>query len=616
MSPGLSALRHGAFLRTGLLVSLCASLLAVPRPAAGAEASSGSTEPPFTQQVLFKAAPDQGYKCFRIPAVVRTVKGTLLAFAEGRVRDCGDAGDIDIVVRRSSDGGRTWGPLRVVSEGGGDTHGNPQPLVDGRTGRILLAQTFNTGRADGKSCESPCDRTPHMQYSDDDGESWSPPRDLSAQLRPPDWNSWYATGPGHGLQLRHGPHAGRLVLGVNGETWRDGRNTRNHAALAISDDGGRNWRLGARDSHRHSDEGAFRQKPQELSLHERRDGSVLASARETEGTDLGHRSTAVARGGGEYFTTSFRALPGLYTPQVQGSVLSPGGTDRLLLSAPADPDRRRTMTIRSSYDEGATWEGVDRGRTVTTDWSGYSDMVRAGGDRIGLLYEGGPVDARDEIRFAGFTEDWLGPRRGPDPVTADHAPRAGDAAVLGGAQQVTGRHGNALAFDGRDDAVRLPLRRGLPLEERDFAARLWFRYTAGTGEQPLLWMGGVGNAQPQVRLMADPAGGRITAAVTARQVPAPSATAQVATASAYNDGRWHRAELRREDGQLRLTVDSERVSAPDVPGSVSVTSPFGVHLGQKVDSRAHFTGSLDEVRVSSGGRSVLDLPLERVGSPR
>jgi sialidase-1 len=608
-----------------VLLALCASLLSVPdgSASAGTPKSAGTPEAReagdgFTQQVLFKASQEEGYACFRIPALVRTVKGTLLAFAEGRVHDCGDAGDIDVVVKRSTDGGRTWGPLRVASRGAGDTHGNPAPVVDRRSGRILLAQTFNEGRSDGKNCDSPCDRSPYLQYSDDDGESWSQPRDLSAQLRSGDWNSWYATGPGHGIQLRRGAHAGRLVIGVNGETWRDGRNTANHAALAISDDGGRTWRRGATESRPYSPDGVFRQKPQELTLHERRDGRVLVSARETEGTDLGHRTAAVAGGGGEFFTSSFHALPGLYTPQVQGAVLPFGGEDegdRLLLAAPADPDRRRTMTVRSSYDEGRTWEGVDRGRTVTADWSGYSDMVRASSASAGLLYEGGAADARDEIRFARFTEDWLGDRRGPDPTTADRAPGARDAAVLGGAHRVEGHVGGALAFDGRDDAVRLPFRARLPLHEREFTASLWFRCpedAEGSGERPLLWMGGVGTSQPQVRLLADAADGRITAAVTARRVPAPSATAKATTEGSYDDGRWHHAELHRADGRLRLTVDGESASAPDVPGSVSVVSPFGVHLGQRLDSRAHFTGALDEVRVSAEGGSLLDLPLDDV----
>ncbi|GAB2832306.1 exo-alpha-sialidase [Streptomyces daliensis] len=608
---------RGAARRTALtavlFLAVVTGLLAAP-----AHADPG-TEPDFSQQVVFKASQEQGYACFRIPAVVRTTDGTLLAFAEGRVRDCSDAGDIDLVLKRSTDGGRTWGPLQVVSEGDGDTHGNPAPVVDERTGRVLLAETWNTGRTDGRNCDTPCDRTPHLQYSDDDGETWSRPRDLSDQILPRDWNSWYATGPVHGIQLQRGRHAGRLVLGVNAETWSGGGETHNHAALVHSDDGGDTWRRGATDTWPYEADGTFRQKPQEMTLVERRDGSVYVNGRETEGTDLGHRTAAVSRDGGRTFTGPFRALPGLYTPQVQGSVLRFGDSGRLLFAAPADPDRRRTMMIRSSYDEGATWEGVDRGRTVTTDWSGYSDMVQATPERVGLLYEGGAVDARDEIRFARFTEGWLGERRGPDPVTPDHAPGARDALVLGGAARTEDRHGHgrALSFDGRDDAVRLPFRRQLPLGTREFTASLWFRYEATGGEQPMLWMGGVGPNQPQVRLVGDPARSRLTAAITTRSGTSPTTTAEVATDRAYNDGRWHRAELRRADGELRLTVDDSTVTAPDVPGTVSRTSPFGVHLGQKPDSRSHFTGALDDVRVRADegagrGTTVLWLPLDRV----
>lgn len=91
---------------------------------------------------------------------MRTTEGTLLAFAEGRVLDCGDAGDIDLVVKRSTDGGRTWSPLQVVNEGGGDTHGNPAPVVDRATGRVLLVETYNEGRTDGGNCAVPAPARP------------------------------------------------------------------------------------------------------------------------------------------------------------------------------------------------------------------------------------------------------------------------------------------------------------------------------------------------------------------------------------------------------------------------------------------------------------------------
>ncbi|MFF1741651.1 exo-alpha-sialidase [Streptomyces mirabilis] len=581
---------------TAVLTAAALCVLALPSPARAHTAdASGASGASFEQEVLFRASQDPGYACFRIPAVVRSTHGTLLAFAEGRVHDCGDAGDIDIVVKRSTDGGRTWGPLQVVNEGAGDTHGNPAPIVDRETGRIVLAETYNTGRTDGRGCDVPCDRTPHLQYSDDDGLSWSAPRDLSAEILPPNWNSWYATGPVHGIQLTRGRHAGRLVFGVNTETWNGSRVTANNAALITSDDGGDHWRIGASDSWPIADDGTFRQKSSELTLTERADGSVLVSGREQDGTDLGHRTQTVSRDGGDSFTAPFRDLPGLYAPQVQGSVLRLG--DRILLACPGDPDRRRTMMVRSSYDGGRTWDSVDRGTVVTTDWSGYSDLVAIGGGAVGLLYEGGAVDARDEVRFARFTEDWLTPRRGPDPTTADLARHAEPAAVLGGARETAGVRGGALEFDGADDAVRLPYQNRLPLGTKDFTASLWFRYTATGGEQPLLWMGGIGTTQPQVWMRAEPASHRITALITTRSGAAAPTSASVRTASAYNDGQWHHLALRRGDGLLTLSVDGTAVGASDVPGSVSRNSPFGVHVGQRMDSRAYFTGGIDEVRV-------------------
>ncbi|MFH8344448.1 exo-alpha-sialidase [Streptomyces sp. NPDC018045] len=613
------AARRGPWRRCRTLAALAtAAAVLVPVATARARPAAAGSSPAtgFEQQVLFKAAQEHGYACFRIPAVVRSTSGTLLAFAEGRVRDCGDAGDIDLVLKRSTDGGRTWGPLQVVNEGGGDTHGNPAPVVDRGTGRILLAETYNKGRPDAGNCDVPCDRTPHLQYSDDDGATWSAPRDLTAELRPAGWNSWYATGPVHGVQLARGPHAGRLVFTVNAESHADGRTTANHAALMLSDDGGDSWRVGAVDSYPTAADGTFRQKPSEMSLLERSDGSVYVNGREQDGTGLGHRTAAVSHDGGESFARPFRTLPDLYAPMVQGSVLRlprrvPRGPGRTLFAAPADPDRRRTMTVRSSYDEGRTWEGVDRGARVTTDWSGYSDLVAVAPGLTGLLYEGGAADARDEIRFARFTDGWLGPRRTPDPTTPDHGRHARAALVLGGARPVPGRFGGALSFDGRDDAVRLPFRRSLPLGSGDFTCSLWFRYRAAFGEQPFLWMGGVGGRSPQVALRGDPARGRIGASVTALDGARPPATAEVAAGAAYNDGAWHHLALRRTGGRLTLTVDgAETRTVPDVPGSVSRNSVFGVHAGQKVDSRSQLSGGLDEVRVY--GRALSDAELDRV----
>ncbi|NBE53943.1 exo-alpha-sialidase [Streptomyces boluensis] len=594
-----------------LLATLAVLAMAAPVTGVAPAAQAAAPATDFEQQVLFKASQETGYACFRIPAVVQTTKGTLLAFAEGRVNDCTDAGDVDLVLKRSTDGGRTWGPLQVINEGAGDTHGNPAPMVDRETGRVLLAETWNPGKPGGGNCDVPCERTPHLQYSDDDGRSWSKPRDLSDQILPEHWNSWYATGPVHGIQLEGGPHKGRLVFGVNTETWNGSRVTDNHAALIHSDDGGDTWKVGATDSWPIEQDGTFRQKPSEVTLTEISDGAIHVSGREQDGTDLGHRTQAVSRDGGASFTGKFRALPDLYAPQVQCATVRT--EQRMLLSCPADPDRRRTMMVRSSYDEGRTWESVDRGTVVSTDWSGYSDLVAIKGSaRVGLLYEAGAVDARDEIRFARFTDDWLKPRRGPDPTTPDLSLGAPGAAVLGGARQTAGRYGGALSFDGADDAVRLPYRSRLPLYGDEFTASVWFRYSAASGEHPMLWMGGVGTTQPQVWLRGEPESNRITGLMTARNGASPSRSAVVRTTSAHNDGKWHHAVLRRTGEEFSLTVDGTKTAVPAVPGSVSRTSGFGVHVGQRVDSRGHFAGAIDEVRVWN--RALSDAELGRLNT--
>lgn len=290
-------------------------LLAAALPLATAGAASARTAPEFTQQVIFAQHTD-GYSCFRIPAIVRANDGTLLAFAEGRVNGCGDAGDIDLVLKRSTDGGRTWGPLQVVLPGNGDTRGNPAPVVDRRTGRIVLMTTWNPGDDDTI-------RHPFVQTSDDDGATWSAARDLTGELVRPEWNSWYATGPGHAIQLQHGPHKGRLIVPANHEG--DGgalKGGPQGGHLDYSDDGGLTWKIGADDTRTTNDV-----SPGELSATELADGRIYVNARDNTGTDPGNRNTATSSDGGLTFDAPFRTLPKVDAPKVQGSVLRAGEED-------------------------------------------------------------------------------------------------------------------------------------------------------------------------------------------------------------------------------------------------------------------------------------------------
>ena len=181
---------------------------------------------------VFVAGTD-GYHTFRIPSLLGTPAGTLLAFCEGRKTGRGDHGDLDLVLRRSADGGRTWGPLELVYEEGGDakiTIGNPCPVVDQATGAIWFP-----------FCRD--NRDVLVTHSTDDGRTWSKPRDITADVKPKHWG-WYATGPGVGIQLQRGPHQGRLVIPCDHREPLEGRQaTVSHCFF--SDDGA----LAARRAH-------------------------------------------------------------------------------------------------------------------------------------------------------------------------------------------------------------------------------------------------------------------------------------------------------------------------------------------------------------------------------
>jgi sialidase-1 len=593
----------------GLIVTAALSV-AAPAGATAAAAEPASTTTPFVDdQVLYKQK-DFGYACFRIPAVVRATNGTLLAFAEGRVKDCGDDEDIDLVLRRSTDGGRTWGPLQVVSEGNGSTHGNPVPIVDQRTGRIVLVSTHN-GPA---PCPNGCDRDPYVQVSDDNGATWSAPREMTEGKRP-EWNFWYATGPMHGIQLEHGSHPGRLVVGASFETY-DGIGKHVYGThLLYSDDSGETWHIGA-ETYR--DDGTV--IAQEVTVVELDDGRIYALARE-RGTDPGNRAYAVSSDGGETFDAPFRTIPKLATADVQGSLLR-FDSGRILFSSPVHPGAREAMGVRSSYDEAHSFDTWDEGKVFYWGPSAYSDMVRLDGDEAALMYEAGAVSPYETIRFARFNEAYLDTPNGtppnipgppaPGPTTPDVSPYHNEAYLRGGAQPAAGRFDGGLALDGVDDRVEVPFDRSIDLAADDFTLSTWIRYADTTGSHSILWAYRVnqGTNPPQVWLRAEPGSNRIRAALAVDRF-----TVTVASTTAYNDGEWHFVVLERSHGQLTLQVDGAQVaSATAPPGSVTLGKEFGVqgiHIGQRLDGVDRFRGTLDEVRVYRRALNPTELDLIR-----
>jgi sialidase-1 len=347
---------------------------------------------------------DGRYDTYRIPATVVTDLGTVLAFAEGRHNDAGDTGNIDVVLRRSSDGGCTWGPLSVVAAGDGDTRGNPAPVVDPRTGAIVLVTSYNSGVVtEGQIMRGEVtpeqSRRVFVQRSWDDGRTFTAPRDITGEVKLPSWR-WYATGPGHAVALTRGPYAGRLVIPANHsaapaagstDTGQEAKYYGGHALY--SDDGGDTWRLGFVDATYDGVDNANESTAAELP-----DGRLYFSSRDQLGTSTGNRLDTYSSDGGTSLDRPYAVQHALDdVPVVEGSVLQlPGSGGALLFSAPSVPNVRQGMAIWRSGDGGASFV---KAVTLSREWAGYSDLVRVGADTVGVLYETGSVSAYDSIEF-------------------------------------------------------------------------------------------------------------------------------------------------------------------------------------------------------------------------
>jgi len=385
----------GRALRTGLLTA--ALLLGACSCGGGA----GSSEPTSTVPTV----PDQstaapvtttvftsgqgGFNTYRIPAIVQARNGWLLAFAEGRTNPVLDSGKVELVLRRSIDDGRTWSKLQVVASDSTNFVGNPSPVVDQKTGRVVVLLMHKSGQdteAQIDAGQGVDTSRVELVTSSDNGVTWGPVRDITASVKRPDWR-WFAVGPGHGIQLTSGPHAGRLLACAD-HTDTSGNEGDN---LLLSDDGGGTWKLAAVDTP-----GGGPVQPDECTSAQQPDGTIVFSSRNQSGSAQWNRLQTTSSTAGASFAAPFAQQAGLLTPVVEGSLLqAPGTTGPLLFSAPSDPSDRRNLAVRSSTDGGATWSG---GTTITAGPAGYSDLVGVPGGRIGVLYETGvnfPVERID-----------------------------------------------------------------------------------------------------------------------------------------------------------------------------------------------------------------------------
>nr|WP_229913663.1 sialidase family protein [Streptomyces capitiformicae] len=352
-----------------------------------------------------------GYDTYRIPATITTRGDAVLAFAEGRRNGAGDTGNIDVVLRRSIDGGCTWGPQKVVTAGKGNTRGNPAPVVDPRTGRVVLVTSYNAGtvteaqimRGEVTPEQS---RRVFVQTSRDDGRTFTAPRDITADVKLPAWR-WYATGPGHAVALTRGPHAGRLVVPSNHssappqDSTDTGREPGYYGAHAIySDDGGTTWTIGFVDDSYDGIDNANESVAAELP-----DDRLYFSARDERGTSPGNRLDAYSSDGAETLDRPYTVQPTLTdVPVVQGSVLQLPSGGPLLFSGPSVPTTRQSMSVWSSGDAGTTFT---KSTTLSSRPAAYSDLVRLNSTHVGLLYETGTTGPYERIEFRRLPQSAL-----------------------------------------------------------------------------------------------------------------------------------------------------------------------------------------------------------------
>ena len=173
---------------------------------------------------------------YRIPSLLVTKQGTVLAFGEGRNSGPGDEGDLDIVLQRSADGGRTWSDMQIIADDGERTMGNPCPVLDVNSGTIWLSLCRDNRRI-------------FFMKSTDDGGTWSEPVEAASEVMIPEWE-WIGTGPGHGIQLT----TGRLVIPCWAGKGAAFCGDVQASFVIYSDDGGTTWKRGATLDHDASDE--------------------------------------------------------------------------------------------------------------------------------------------------------------------------------------------------------------------------------------------------------------------------------------------------------------------------------------------------------------------------
>jgi sialidase-1 len=354
----------------------------------------------FAQSKKVFVSGTEGYQSFRIPAIIKAKNGDLLAFCEGRVNNAGDFGNIKIVLKRSSDGGKTWSAFQIVASNDSLQAGNPAPVVDATDrrfpqGRIFLF--YNTGNGDEMELrEGRGHRGVFYKTSADNGKTWSEATDITLQVNRihqpqinPLWNfkeDWrtYANTPGHALQFHDGKYKGRIYVAANHSSGDPKPELRDYQAHGFyTDDHGATFHLSETVPFEGSNESTAAQLT---------DNWLMMNSRNQTGR---FRVVSLSKDGGETWDSTFvdHNLP---DPICEGTLLNIGtrkGKSVLAFCNNYDTNSRDSLTLQVSFDEGKTWK---KKFLIEAKNTGYADIVQLSRNMIGILYE---ADEYEEIKF-------------------------------------------------------------------------------------------------------------------------------------------------------------------------------------------------------------------------
>jgi sialidase-1 len=360
---------------------------------------SGAGALPFTD--VFIAGKD-AFPSIRIPSLVAATNGVLLAFAEGR-NAVTDQANNKIILKRSADGGKTWGAIQIIADDGKNCLNNPCAVIDAKTGRILVmfqSYPFGFSERDGKIRAGLTERgivRNEVIHSDDNGATWSSMTDVTRTTKHAEGVTILASGPGIGIQLKHGAHAGRLIIPFN-----EGPFGRWDVLAVFSDDDGDNWQLGAPAPGCcvTNAAGKITSRVNELQMVELSNGALMLNSRRWGGQPV--RKTALSADGGASWSP-ITDEPALRDPGCMGSIFraeTKNGKSALLYSGP-DSTQRENGTVHLSYDDGKTWPVK---KVLFAGDFAYSVLTQLPDGEIGCLFE---TDNANRMVFTRFPLAWL-----------------------------------------------------------------------------------------------------------------------------------------------------------------------------------------------------------------